>query len=155
MCIRDRFFASPSIYGIVNAGHQLKKVCSSDVMHCQISIFEIKLMVKIGVIFIPFSNPEGHLPSAANLGKLAHISEMAYRIWKWHDNDTYFHHHLYLKNDNLTVHYITGTYFFSQWPELNVWDIVRYVLKLWRAWANWRYQKFLNIFDFPTFYGYT
>ena len=39
---------------------------------------------------------------------------MACRIWKWHDNDTYFHHHFYLKNTNLTVHYITGTYFFNQ-----------------------------------------
>ena len=29
-----------------------KKVCSSDVMHCQVSIFEIKKMVKTGVIFM-------------------------------------------------------------------------------------------------------
>ena len=41
-----------------------KKVCSSDVMHCQTSIFETKMMVKIGVIFMPFSNP---LPFTANL----------------------------------------------------------------------------------------
>ena len=80
---------------------------------------------------------------------------MACRIWKWHENDTYFHHHFYLKNANLTVHYITGTYFFSRWPEWTKWDIVRYVLKLWRAWANWRYQKFINIFCFPTSFGYT
>ena len=53
------------------------------------------------------------------------------------------------------MHYITGTYFFSRWPELSIWDIVRYVLKLWRAWAGWRYQIFLNIFGFPTSYGYT
>ena len=42
-------------------------------------------------------------------GKLPH-TEMTCRIWKWHDNS-------YLKNANLTVHYIIGTYFFSQWPE--------------------------------------
>jgi hypothetical protein len=30
----------------------------------------------------------------------------------------------------LTVHYITGTYFFSRWPEFIVGDIVWYVLKL-------------------------
>jgi hypothetical protein len=30
----------------------------------------------------------------------------------------------------LTVHYITGTYFFSQWPEFTVGDILWYVLKL-------------------------
>ena len=38
-------------------GHQLKKVCSSDVMHFQIGIFELKMMVKIGAIFksyLPF-----------------------------------------------------------------------------------------------------
>ena len=44
-----------------------KKVCSSDVMQCQISIFEIKMMVKISVIFMPFLNPTCHLPSTANL----------------------------------------------------------------------------------------
>ena len=34
------------------------------------------------------------------MGKLAHISEMACRIWKWHENDTYF----YLKNaSNLSI----------------------------------------------------
>jgi hypothetical protein len=49
---------------------------------------------------------------------------------KWHKNDTYFHHHFYLKNANLTVRYITGTYFVSQWPELSIRDIVQYVLKL-------------------------
>ena len=31
-----------------------------DVMHCQISIFELKMMVKIGVIFMTFSNPTYH-----------------------------------------------------------------------------------------------
>ena len=31
------------------------------------------------------------------------------------------------------MHYITGTYFFSQWPELSIRDIVRYVLKLWQS----------------------
>ena len=35
-------------------------VCSSDVMNCQISIFEIKMMVKIGVIIMLFSNPTCH-----------------------------------------------------------------------------------------------
>ena len=62
---------------------------------------------------------------------LAHISEMACRIWKWHENGTYFHHHFYLKNANLTVHYITGTCFFSPWPEFTVGDILWYVTKLW------------------------
>ena len=61
----------------------------------------------------------------------------------------------YLKNANLTVYYITGTYFFSQWPEFTIQDIVQYVLKLWRAWAGWRNQKNLNVFGFPTSYGYT
>ena len=43
-----------------------KKVCSSDVMHCQISIFEIKMMVKIGVIFMPSSNPTCHFRDTAD-----------------------------------------------------------------------------------------
>jgi hypothetical protein len=30
-------------------------------MHCQISISVIKMMVKIGVIIMPFSNPTCHL----------------------------------------------------------------------------------------------
>ena len=38
-----------------------KKACFSDVMHSQISIFEIKMIVKISVIFMPFSNPTCHL----------------------------------------------------------------------------------------------
>ena len=38
-----------------------KKVCFSDVMHCQKSIFEIKMMVKIGVIFMLFLNPTCHI----------------------------------------------------------------------------------------------
>ena len=46
------------------------------------------------------------------------------------ENNTYFHHHFYLKDANLTVHYITGTHFFSRWPELSIQDIVWYVLKL-------------------------
>jgi hypothetical protein len=29
-------------------------------MHCQMSIFEIKMMVKIGVNFMSFSNPTCH-----------------------------------------------------------------------------------------------
>ena len=37
-----------------------KSVYYSDVMHCQISIFELKMMVKIGVIFMPFLNSTGH-----------------------------------------------------------------------------------------------
>ena len=37
-----------------------KKVCSSDVIHCQISIFEIKMMVKINVIVMSFLNPICH-----------------------------------------------------------------------------------------------
>ena len=37
-----------------------KKVCSSDLMHCQISIFEIKMMEKIGINIMPFSNPMSH-----------------------------------------------------------------------------------------------
>ena len=73
---------------------------------------------------------------------------MTCRIWKWRENDTYFHHHFYLKNANLTVHYTTGTYFFSRWPELSIQDIVRYVLKLWRAWANRRNQFFFKYFWF-------
>ena len=32
-------------------------VFSSDVKHCLISIFELKMMAKIGVIFMSFSNP--------------------------------------------------------------------------------------------------
>ena len=65
-----------------------KKVCSSDVMHCQIRIFEMKMMVKIGVIFMPFSNPTDHFRDTADYtlstygtyGKVSCISEMASRI---------------------------------------------------------------------------
>ena len=67
------------------------------------------MMVKIGVIFMPFSNPTCHLPSTANLPVGS--------FWS-------------AKYANLTVQYITGTYFFSGWPELSIQDIVRYVLKL-------------------------
>ena len=49
-----------TISGIVNSGHR-QKLCSSDVMHCQGSIFEIKIIVKIGVIFLPFSNSTWYL----------------------------------------------------------------------------------------------
>ena len=43
-----------------------KKVCASDVMHCFISIFELKVMVKIGVIFMSFSNPTCHFSYTAD-----------------------------------------------------------------------------------------
>ena len=43
-----------------------KKVCSSDVMHCQIRIFETKMMVKIDVIFMSFSNPTCHFRDTAD-----------------------------------------------------------------------------------------
>ena len=35
-------------------------------MHCQISIFELKMMVKIGVIFMPFLNPTYHFRGTAD-----------------------------------------------------------------------------------------
>ena len=54
-----------------------KTVCSSDVMHYQISIFEIKMMVKIGVIFMPFSNAKCHLRDMSYLALLkAYYSEL-------------------------------------------------------------------------------
>ena len=43
-----------------------KKVCSSDVKHCLISIFVLKMMVKIGVIFMSFSNPTCHFRDTAD-----------------------------------------------------------------------------------------
>ena len=126
-------------------------------MHCQIRIFETKMMVKICVIFMSFSNPTCHFRCTADftvctvctLCKVSCISEMASRIWKWHENNTYFHHHFCLKNPNLTVFYITGTYFFRRWPEFTVGDILWYVLKLWRAWADWKNRKSWNFFGFP------
>ena len=65
-----------------------KKVCSSDVMHCQIGFFELKMMVKVGVIFMSFSNPTCHFRDTADftvctvctLCKVCCISEMASRI---------------------------------------------------------------------------
>ena len=42
------------------------------VMHCQISIFEVKMMVKIGVIFMPFANPPSLIPALRNIGILHH-----------------------------------------------------------------------------------
>ena len=65
-----------------------KKVYSSDVMHCQIGIFELKMMVKIGVIFMSFSNPTCHFRDTADftvctvstLCKFSCISEMVSRI---------------------------------------------------------------------------
>jgi hypothetical protein len=39
-------------------------------MHCQISIFELKMMVKIGVIFMPFSNPTCHFRGTADFTRL-------------------------------------------------------------------------------------
>ena len=66
------------------------------------SISGLKMMVKIGVIFMPFSNPTYHFRGTADFtdctdctaGKVSCTSEMASRIWKWHENDTYFHHHI-------------------------------------------------------------
>ena len=63
-------------------------------------------MVKIGVIFMSFSNPTDHFRNTADF----YISK--------------------LKNANKTVFYITGTYFFRRWPEFTVGDILWYVLKL-------------------------
>ena len=55
---------------------------------CFISIFELKVMVKIGVIFMSFSNPTDHFRDTADFtlstystyGKVSCISEMASRI---------------------------------------------------------------------------
>ena len=44
-----------------------KKVCSSDVKHCLINIFELKMMLKIGVIFKSFSNPTSEIISEIQL----------------------------------------------------------------------------------------
>ena len=60
----------------------------NDVMHCQIGIFELKMMVKIGVIFMSFSNPTCHFRDTADFtvctvctaGKVSCTSEMASRI---------------------------------------------------------------------------
>ena len=46
-----------------------KKVCFSDVM-TQISIFEIKMMVKIYVTLMPFSNTTYHLRDMSKLARL-------------------------------------------------------------------------------------
>ena len=50
---------SLSTYHTLNSGHR-------DVMQCQISIFELKIMIKIGVIFMPFSNPTCHFRDTAD-----------------------------------------------------------------------------------------
>ena len=75
---------------------------------------------------------------------------MASRIWKWHENGTYFHHHFCLKNPNLTVHYITGTYFFSRWSEFTIGDILWNLLKLWGWLVN---LKWMKCFNFLLFYN--
>ena len=82
------------------------------------------------------------------VGKSACLSEVAFRIWKRHGNDTHFHHHFYLKNANLTVHYNTGTHFSSQLPEFTVGDILWYVLKLWGQLVN---LKWMICFNFLLF----
>jgi hypothetical protein len=52
----------------------------------------------------------------------------------------------------MTVHYITGTYFFSRWPEFTI----RYVLKNFEGLEQDEdLNKNLNGFGFPTSYGYT
>ena len=43
-----------------------KKACSSDVKHYFISIFELKVMVGIGVIFMSLSNPTCHFRDTAD-----------------------------------------------------------------------------------------
>ena len=46
-------------------------------------------MVKIGVIFMSFSNATCHFRDTVDpYGKVSCISEMASRIWKWHENNT-------------------------------------------------------------------
>ena len=60
-------------------------------------------MVKTGVNFMSFSNPTCHFRDTADftictvctLCKVSCISEMASRIWKWHEINTYFHHHFW------------------------------------------------------------
>ena len=54
------------------------------------------------VIFMPFSNPTCHFRATADFTvctvctwcKVSCSSEMAHMIWKWHENDTYFHQHI-------------------------------------------------------------
>ena len=68
--------------------------------------YELIIIVKIGVNFMSFSNPTCHFRDTADftvctvctLGKVSCSSEMTSWIWKWHEIDTYFHHHFYLKN---------------------------------------------------------
>ena len=76
----------------------VNSVCSSDVKHCLIGIFELNVMVKIGVIFMSFSNPTCHFRDTADFTVCTLCKA----------------HTVKLKNANLTVHYITGTYFFSR-----------------------------------------
>ena len=113
--------------------------------------------MKIGAIFKPFSNPTCYFRDTADftictlctLCKVSFISEMASRIWKWHEINTYFHHHFYLKNANKTVFYITGTYFLRQWHEFAVGDILLYLLKLWGLLGNWKNRKSWFFLVFP------
>ena len=100
------------------------------------SISELKMMVKIGVIFMPFSNPTYHFRGTADftdctVGKVSCTSEMASRIWKWNI--------IIFSSKMLIWHCIT-----SRWPEFNVW----YVLKLWGRWANLKWLIFFQFFWF-------
>ena len=42
----------------------------SGAMHCQIGIFEQKMMVKIGIIFMPFLDPICHFRGTADFTRL-------------------------------------------------------------------------------------
>ena len=54
-----------------NSGYQLKKyVLFSYVMNINLAFLRSKIMVKIGVIFMPFSNPTCHFKDAADFTPL-------------------------------------------------------------------------------------
>jgi hypothetical protein len=99
----------------VNSGPLTKKVCSSDVMHCQISIFEIKMMVKITLgqenFFVPGQRDNGtHKLMAATkfsdyLGlkhykkakKIKHFIHLRLAQGPQSCHRCYFHHHFISK----------------------------------------------------------
>ena len=62
----SKFYFIPYYITLDEFRPSTKKVCSSDVKHCLISIFELKVMVKIGVIFMSFSNPTCHFRDTAD-----------------------------------------------------------------------------------------
>ena len=121
-----------------------------------ISISELNMLVKIGVILMPFSNPTCHFRATADFTvctvctwcKVSCSSEMAHMIWKWHENDSYFHQHIQFKNANKKCITSLEHTFLDDGLNLLLVIYYGYEPKLWGRLVNLKWMKCFNFFAF-------